>query len=218
MFTQESSLKIDEWDCQQIERYYMHQPISHNKMFHGIFTRKFEKRFGHPRFYLYSLDSEILYISAEYKGEFGHTTNIHFHKYSISMDSTNFKKYSKSFLGKVKQIGSKVFSAISWHTSTKGLMREVIRIWKTSKDSFQISIPPVGIHRLLGVLDPNYPLPDKEIRLFGQYNDGLYQMKNDDQIDYFLFRQIAEDEFDFVSGYPFTIFQAFSLALIILHS
>lgn len=213
-----NSYNVQEWDGQTIERYFMHQPISSANPFHALFTRRNEKKSQFPRFYLYSIDTEIIYLAAQYKSELGYTSNPFFHKYTISMDATIFSKKSKSFLGKLKRIGRKqVYSGISWHMQPDAKLREVIRLWNNSPNPSQISIPPLGIERLLVDLNSKESLPDQEVKFDVIKTSNSCLIRKDENLIFELVKiDNTTDEFQFTASYPLSIFQAFCIALVFL--
>lgn len=210
-------LHVEYWDGNEISRYMMHQPISKDFEFKGLFTTRNYPQYPRPRFYIYTQNEETLVMTADYdKG-----TNPSF---IISINANEITKKSKFYLGVLEQYkAGKKFVSYSWHLYKDETKREMIRIMKnkkTSSLSYRVFIPVLGFQTLLQPKEKIPKIPENSIELEvtarSEANisfESYYQEKL-----CFEFRQIEEDEYAFQAGYPLTIYQAFSIGLIICKS
>lgn len=209
-----TTFKVLYFDGSEISRYMMNQPMAKDYQFRGIFCRRKNVQTHAFKYYLYTEDMETMIIAAEKKKAV--------RQYLISMNANQMTKESKFYMGGAAFLKKSDNFAFSWHPQIDTSTRLMLYFnSQTSQHSQDIFIPKLGTSLLLrdGKSLDQIELQNQCLQLRGttQADD-----QKDSTTHYIIFQdenqvmdlyQTYEDEFSITISYPFSIFQAFSMAL-----
>jgi hypothetical protein len=194
------------FDGTEFSRFSLHQPLKPGFEYQTIVSRRAPRRFPHPKYCMYTHDSETLILAASRKQV------VHL-SFTLSVDSTKITKKSNHFMGILKQIDAGRFVSFSWHPPANDRVRFAILI--SRHDGVDCVVLPRPGDQLL--VDPRRPddVPgDQTVRLTVTDDSPTRATASYDGAPCFRMTALAEDEFSVAVRYPLSLYQSLCLALL----